>query len=204
MFEPSALHRIANAFVDFPQAKLVYADVDLESQDGSIWPLAFPAFDYERMLEQGYCAYLFAMRYSTAQRALAAGASDLYRLFNSFLDDEIISNANIVHLPGPMATLPQFDKNAAGRTLAAAARAHLGQKGFQAEAAVRADGLLPAVKITRKYDRVSTTVIIPTRNRKHLLKELYRVRSARGRASRRSHCSRRQRLLRSGDSFVSH
>ena len=171
VFEPSALHRIANAFVDFPQAKLVYADVDLESQDGSIWPLAFPAFDYERMLEQGYCAYLFAMRYSTAQRALAAGASDLYRLFNSFLDDEIISNANIVHLPGPMATLPQFDKNAAGRTLAAAARAHLGQKGFQAEAAVRADGLLPAVKITRKYDRVFTAVIIPTRNRKHLLKK---------------------------------
>ena len=29
VFEPSALHRIANAFVDFPQAKLVYADVDL-------------------------------------------------------------------------------------------------------------------------------------------------------------------------------
>ena len=120
----------------FRKRKLVYADVDLQSEDGSIWPLAFPAFDYERMLEQGYCAYLFAMRRGTAERSLAAGASNLYRLFNSVLDDEIISNANIVHLPGPLATLPQFDKNAAGRALAAAARAHLRQKGIRAEAAV--------------------------------------------------------------------
>lgn len=171
VFEPSALHRIAKAFVDFPKAQLVYADVDLQSQDGSIWPLAFPAFDYERMLEQGYCAYLFAVRHGTTQRSPAAGASNLYRLFNSVLDGEIISNANIVHLPGPLATLPQFDKNAAGQTLATAARAHLEQKGVPAEAVVRADGLLPAVKITRKFDRVSTAVIIPTRNRKHLLQK---------------------------------
>ena len=170
VFEPSALHRIAKTFADFPKAQLVYADVDLQSEDGAIWPLAFPAFDYERMLEQGYCAYLFAVRHGTAQRSLAAGASNLYRLFNSVLDDEI-SDANIVHLPGPLATLPQFDKNAAGLALAAAACAHLEQKGVPAEVAVRADGLLPAIKITRTYDRVSTAVIVPTRNRKHLLQK---------------------------------
>ncbi len=170
VFEPSALHRIAKIFVDFPKAQLVYADVDLQSEDGAIWPLAFPAFDYERMLEQGYCAYLFAVRHGTTQRSLAAGASNLYRLFNSVLDDEI-SNVNIVHLPGPLATLPQFDKNAAGAALAAAVLAHLEQKGVAAEAAVHADGLLPAIKITRTYDRVSTAVIIPTRNRKHLLQK---------------------------------
>jgi O-antigen biosynthesis protein len=127
VFEPSALRRLANAFVDFPEAQLVYADVDLQSEDGSIWPLAFPAFDYERMLEQGYCAYLFAMRRGATQRSLAAGASNLYRLFNLLLDDEIISNNNIVHLPGPLATLPQIDKGAAGQALAAAVSAHLRQ-----------------------------------------------------------------------------
>jgi hypothetical protein len=30
--------------------------------EGDIWPLAFSAFDYERFLEQGYCAHLFAPR----------------------------------------------------------------------------------------------------------------------------------------------
>jgi O-antigen biosynthesis protein len=170
MFEPTALHRIANAFIEFPEAQVVYPDVDLRSEDGSIWPLAFPAFDYERMLEQGYCAYLFAMRRGTSQRSLAAGASNLYRLFNFVFDDETISNTNIVHLPGPLATLPQIDKEGAGPALTAATCAHLRKKGVRVQAVFRAEGLLPAVQINRTYDRGSTTVIIPTRNRQHLLR----------------------------------
>ena len=169
-FVPSALQRIASAFAEFPDAQVVYADVDLPSDDGSIWPLAFPAFDYERMLEQGYCAYLFALRRGTAERSLAAGASNLYRLFNSVLDDGTASHANIVHLPGPLATLPQFDKNAAGVALTAAAGAHLQHKGIRAQATFRPAGILPAAKITRAYDRVPTTIVIPTRNRHHLLR----------------------------------
>ncbi len=170
-FVPSALQRIASAFAQFPDAQAVYADVDLSSDDGSIWPLAFPAFDYERMLEQGYCAYLFALRRGTAERSLAAGASNLYRLFNSVLDDGNVSQANIVHLPGPLATLPQFDNNAAGLALSAAASEHLRQKGISAQATFRPAGVLPAVQITRSYDRVPTTIIIPTRNRHQLLRD---------------------------------
>jgi GT2 family glycosyltransferase len=170
LFAPSALRRIASAFVEFPDAQVVYADLDLQSNDGSIWPLAFPSFDYERMLEQGYCSYLFAMRRGTAERSLAAGASNPYRLFNSVLDDATAFHTTIVHLPGPLATLPQFDRNAAGLALSTAASAHLQRKGIRAQATLQPAGILPAVKITRAHDRVATTIIIPSRNRHHLLR----------------------------------
>ncbi len=117
VFAPTALQRIASAFTDFPNAQAVYADLDLPTDDGSVWPLAFPAFDYERMLEQGYCAYLFALRRVAVDRSLEGGASSLYRIFNSILDDGTASHSDIVHLPGPLGTLPEFDKNAAGLAL---------------------------------------------------------------------------------------
>ena len=170
LFAPFALQRIARAFAECPKAEIVYADLDLPSNDGAVWPLALPAFDYERMLEQGYCAYLFAMRRDAAARSLAASASNLYRLFNSVLDDGAVSHANIFHLPGPLATLPQFDRNAAGLALTAATSAHLQHKGIRAQARSRPAGILPAVQITRAHDRVPVTIIIPTRNRQHLLR----------------------------------
>jgi GT2 family glycosyltransferase len=170
LFAPSALQRIASAFAEFKNAQAVYADLDLQSDDGSVWPLAFPAFDYERMLEQGYCAHLFALRRSSAARSLEAGASNLYRLFNSILDDGSASHSDIVHLPGPLATLPAFDKTKAGAALAAAGSAHLQHKGIRVDVAQRPGGALPAVQITRTFERRRTTIIIPTRNRQNLLR----------------------------------
>ena len=103
---PNALQRIGYAFAAFEEAQAVYGDVDVRGDEGSAWPLALSAFDYERMLEQGYCAHLFALRTSTAARCLAAGATDLYRLFNAVLDDENGSGDDIVHLPGSLGLLP--------------------------------------------------------------------------------------------------
>jgi GT2 family glycosyltransferase len=148
----------------------VYADVDFLSDDGSIWPLAFPAFDYERMLEQGYCACLFAVRRVAAERSIATGASNLYRIFNSALEDGNISAANVVHLPGALGTLPPFDKYTASCVLADATGEHLRHKGVQATVTLRHGGVLPAVQITRKCNAASVTVIIPTRNRHDLLR----------------------------------
>jgi GT2 family glycosyltransferase len=170
LFAPFALQRIATAFAEFTDASAVYADVDLQSDDGSVWPLAFPAFDYERMLEQGYCAYLFALRRSAAEQALDHGAANLYRMFNSVLDDSFASAADIVHLPGPLATLPQFDKNAANEALAAASRAHLERKSIDVQIAPHPSGLLPIVRVGRMFHGSRTTIIIPTRNRKNLLR----------------------------------
>lgn len=167
---PTALQRLASAFAEYPEAQLVYGDVDFLSDDGSIWPLAFPVFDYERMLEQGYCACLFAVRRVAAERSIAAGASNLYRIFNSTLDDGTISRANIVHLPGALGTLPRFDKYAAGCVLTVATGEHLRHKGVQATVTLRHGGVLPAVQVSRKRNAASVTVIIPTRNRYDLLR----------------------------------
>jgi GT2 family glycosyltransferase len=169
LFASSALQRIAAAFAQYPNARAVYSDLDLESSDGSLWPLALSAFDYERMLEQGYCAHLFALRLPAAEQALAADPSNLYRVLNSVLDDGSASPTDIVHIPGSLGTLPDFDKSSASAELAAAVSAHLECSGIESEAKPGASGILPAVWIARKHELPSTTIVIPTRNRLHLL-----------------------------------
>jgi GT2 family glycosyltransferase len=169
LFAQSALAQIASAFDEFENAQAVYPDLDLPRGDGSVWPLAFPAFDYERMLEQGYCAHLFALRRSTAERALEGGAANLYRLFNSILDDPSAPYSDIVHLPGALGTLPDFDRAAAGAALAAAGSAHLQQRGVDAQVTPSSGANFPAVRIARTLERPRTTIVIPTRNRLELL-----------------------------------
>jgi O-antigen biosynthesis protein len=171
LFTQSALHRIAAAFTQFPNAQAVYSDLDIEGSDGSVWPLAFSAFDYERMLEQGYCAHLFALRRPAAEQALGAGASNVYRVFNSVLDDSSTSHCDVVHVPGSLGTLPDFDRSSASAALAAATAAHLGCCGTEAQVASAAGDILPAAQIMRKHQRISTTIVIPTRNRLHLLQD---------------------------------
>ena len=138
----NALRRIGHAFSVFDDAQVVYGDLDIRSDDGSVWPLALSAFDYERMLEQGYCAHLFAARSSVVTQALAAGASDLYRLFNSILENEGVSSDSVVHLPGSLGVLPMFDRSAASETLAAASLAHLQARGIEAQATTSSRGHL--------------------------------------------------------------
>jgi O-antigen biosynthesis protein len=171
LLAPPALQRVAAAFAAYESAQAVYGDLDVQGADGTIWPLAFPAFDYERMLEQGYCAHLFALRRAAAERALTTGATDLYRMFNSLLDEKTASCDDIVHLPGALGTLPEFDRNEASVTLAAAGHAHLEHKCIQAQVTPSSGGLFPAARITRNLDRLSATIIIPTRNRRNLLQD---------------------------------
>jgi GT2 family glycosyltransferase len=170
LLEPWAMARIAAGFIRFRGAQALYADVDTQQKDGSAWPLAFPAFDYERMLEQGYCAHFFALPRAAAERALKAGASSLYRLFNSVLDDTA-QRGDIVHLPGTLATLGGFDAKSAGAALAEAGREHLQRKGIRCRTKKASAGAFPAVQIMRQHERLRTTVIIPTRNRQRLLQD---------------------------------
>lgn len=164
----NALQRIGYAFSAFDEAQAVYGDVDVRGDGASAWPLALSAFDYERMLEQGYCAHLFALRSATAARCLAAGATDLYRLFNSVLDENTSSN-DIVHLPGSLGLLPVFDRAAASTTLSDASLAHLQDRGVECQATAIEAGLLPAVHIVRAAETQTVTIVIPTRDRRTLL-----------------------------------
>ncbi|MDX8482952.1 glycosyltransferase [Mesorhizobium sp. VK24D] len=171
LFLPTALQRIVGAFAAIEGARAVYGDFDIRGKDGSVWPMALPAFDYERMLEQGYCAHLFALRSADAIRSLSGGASSLYRLFNSMLDDRSSLNQDIIHLPGALATLPPFDVAAARPALAAASLACLWRRGTEATATPNVAGLFPAVRISRKVASSSATIIVPTRNRADLLED---------------------------------
>ena len=168
-FATNALARIADVFDKFEDADIVYGDVDIIAQDGGRWPLAFPAFDYERMLEQGYCAHLFAMRLITAQRSLARGASNLYRLFNSAFDRGVPKPEHVVHLPGALAIIPPIRISEACETLSAASSRHLTERGIRARVTPGAGASLPAAHVVRPAARGKTTVIIPTRNRLPLL-----------------------------------
>jgi O-antigen biosynthesis protein len=167
----TALERIAATFATFDTARAVYGDLDIVGPDKTIWPMALSAFDYERLLEQGYCGLFFAMSRPAAEQALASGASDLYRLFNSILDDGMIAAKDVVHIPGALAVLTEIDAGLAQRTLATATRTHLDKRGVSAEVRFASNGLMPAVRVMRHVDGSMTTIIIPTRNHRQLLQK---------------------------------
>jgi GT2 family glycosyltransferase len=169
-FAAHSLQRIANAFADFTDADALYSDVEIEREDGTTWPVAFTAFDYERMLEQGYCAHLFALRRRVVDAALKAGASNLYRLFNHALDRYDGSANNVVHIPGSLGVSPTVPVASARSALAAATREHLKVRGIVARIAEGRGTLFPAVRVSRPTPRGSTTVIIPVRDKPELLR----------------------------------
>ncbi|MGJ4927587.1 glycosyltransferase [Bradyrhizobium sp. HKCCYLS2038] len=170
LLAPDALARIAAAFDQHPESVALYGDVDLVAGDGGLWPMAFPAFDYERMLEQGYCAHLFALRTNTARVALVVRPENLYRLFNAAFDVPGPAAALVLHLPGSLGTVERFDVATASQYLAAATRLHLETRGLPATVAVSDGDLFPAVRVRREIERQRTTIVIPTRDRLPLLR----------------------------------
>jgi GT2 family glycosyltransferase len=162
-----ALARIAAAFQSHPEAHALYGDLDFLADDGQLWPIAFPAFDYERMLEQGYCAHLFALRREVAIEALQSVPNNLYRLFNTILDR---CEPQILHLPGSLATLPKLDTKGASSQLAAATSLHLRARGCEATIDTGRGALFPAIRVHRPTPHLKTTVIVPTRDRLSLLR----------------------------------
>jgi O-antigen biosynthesis protein len=170
-FEPNALQRIAGAFLEFDDAVAIYGDVNIVAADGGTWPLAFPAFDYERLLEQGYCAHLFALRRDTAEDLLATSPSNLYRLFNALFDDGPSNTARVIHVPGALATLPSFDRSAASAALRDASALHLKRRNIRATITASSAGVLPATRVQREIPHGRTTIIIPTRDRFTLLRD---------------------------------
>ena len=171
VFEPNALRRILQAFSDLEEAVAVYGDVNVLAANGGVWPLAFPAFDYERLLEQGYCAHLFALRRDIAESLLAASPSNLYRLFNALFDQGPRNAAQVIHLPGALGTLPPFDRSIASAELREATEIHLKRRKIAATITLSSPGVLPAIRLRREQAGGRTTIIIPTRDRLDLLRD---------------------------------
>ncbi len=166
-----ALGRLAEALAHFPEAPLAYCDLALLDGGGRRWPLAFSAFDYERLLEQGYPAFCFAARADHVRSAVSSGVSDLFRLFNFAYDAAGPSGTPAAtHAPGFLATLPALDRPRASATLARATREHLEARKVSVAVEPRGSTLLPAARVRRIEPNGKISVLIPTRNRADLLK----------------------------------
>jgi GT2 family glycosyltransferase len=169
-FHSHALGRLAEALTRFPDAPLAYCDIVVADAEGREWPLAFSAFDYERMLEQGYCAFVFAARAGHVRAALKRGAADLFRLFNAGFDEAGPSGPPAVHAPGFLARLAAADRTRAAATLMRATRDHLEARRVNFVVEPRASDLLPALRAHRIAPTSKVSIIIPTRNRADLLR----------------------------------
>ena len=167
--EPAALERFAEALTSDPDLRLVYGDLAIGSP-GQEAALAFPAFDYERWIEQGYGALLAALPLRYAALAALAGADNLYRLANAQFDDFGRTRAEVVHLPGIVGTLPNIDLSAATGWLEGSTRQHLHMRGMPARVSAMSGSVLPAVRVTRAPTAATVSVIIPTRDRANLLR----------------------------------
>jgi O-antigen biosynthesis protein len=171
-FEAQSLARFADVLFGNPDALLAYGDVAFSTRDGSRWPAFFPAFDYERFLEQGYAASCFALRRDTLMRVIGKQPTNLFRVFNAVLDTggrEALDR--VMHLPGVVATVPLHDLASSRIELAQATKAHLEARGVQATIRTSNSELFPAVRVQRRVRGTpKVSIIVPTRDRVELLK----------------------------------
>ena len=178
IFHPHALGLLASALAAFADSPLVYPDIAIKNDDGKEWPIAFSAFDYERMLEQGLGAFLFAMRVAPAQEAADKGVDNLFRLFNSLVDGLNATERSKlsakgtgfpIHLPGFLACIPELDLGDGSLRLADATEAHLKTIGSSATVKPSFGALLPAARVRRGCRQQKVSILIPTRDRVDLL-----------------------------------
>ncbi len=167
---PRALAALANALRQRPEVDVAYCDLAVRAKDGGEWPIAFPDYDRERALEQGYPALLFAMRREQALRLAKSGAGDLFALFLSAAPLGTASNANPpCHLPEFLAVLPPFDVAEAAQNLARASQERLRVAGVAAVCEPTHSSIFPAVRVRRLRAPGSVSILIPTRDRLDLL-----------------------------------
>ena len=178
LFDASALASLAEALEKFPSAPWAYADFTLTAADGSEWPVAHAAFDYERLLEQGAGALFFAARREFLRAALAAGADSLFRICNFAFDRrrargprQAVPLAIMpVHVPGFLARLPRFDARAMTPALMRAAQAHFDVRQAPARIEAAAGCSFPRLRLARQPASGKVSILIPTRDRVDLLK----------------------------------
>ncbi|MBV9219895.1 MAG: glycosyltransferase family 2 protein [Methylobacteriaceae bacterium] len=169
-FRRGAVNLLAQALEENDQSKVVYPDILLAGGDGLEWPIALSAFDYERVIEQGCGAMLFAIRHAIAALAAEKRVDDIFRLFNLHLDGRPPGEADFLHVPGFAAVVPAFDREDAQMRLGRATAAHLATRGVNGEIWPGAKGALPGVRVRRQVPAGPVSILIPTRNRPDLLK----------------------------------
>ncbi len=168
VFQPQALARLAQALAQFRAAPIAYCDLTFVAPDGGEWPVALPAFDYERLLEQGRGALLFALRMDFAQTPRPAAPPTCSACFN-FRKIGAGENAP-VHTPGFLARLPALDLVSATRLLARATEAHFGRGASRRRSNRALARFCPPCEVKRPTPLGKVTILVPTRDRVDLLR----------------------------------
>src|SRR5262249_35654039 len=151
IFRAECLARFTDVLASNLNALIAYSDIALVGQDGRSWPAFFPAFDYERLLEQGYAASCFALHRDTVLSVMSKQPTTLFRLFNSVLDggsSKVFDR--VTHLPGVSAAVPEASLLRSHDALAQATKAHLEARGIQADIHSSSSALFPAVRVRRR------------------------------------------------------
>jgi GT2 family glycosyltransferase len=170
VLHPRALDALVDALAAHPGAAAAFTDIEVGDASGRVQPLFFGAFDYERMLEQGYAAHCFAVRAEEIIVPRGERKGSLVRLFLALLDKGgPTQGARIVHVPGAFATVPIPGK-AAQKALLAATVSHLAKRRMAAQVVESSGSLLPALRVRRKTGRALVSIVIPTRDRVDLLR----------------------------------
>jgi GT2 family glycosyltransferase len=172
---PGLSDRLRN--VDLASARAVFCDLAVEQADGSLWPLLFSAFDWERLLEQGHAALCFALPESALAAPGASEAASLIDLLLRWLSPDGAAPAygNLWHLPHPGGRVPEAALHGSTGERAQALRAALQRPGlFAAGSRItpgqREGAIFPALHLQRPISDRAVSVIIPTRNQGQMLK----------------------------------
>lgn len=168
-----ALAKLALATEGQAEDCIVYSDSEVLYEDGSLFPLCKPAFDFERLMAQGY-AYDLAAFSPGLLPAFDANASLSSTLIVAGAFARALERRSpILHLPDILATVPS-DAQPSAASLSDAApvlwRAHTGLP----EKTVRVEEIQgvphPAIRICpQPAPDAHVTIIIPTRDRLELL-----------------------------------
>lgn len=156
--------------------QLMLWDLAIEQADEQIFPLLFPAFDLERLLEQGHAALIFALPAEAVVQTAAASLADL--LLSQVLPTGIspLDRAAILHLPHPGGLMHERDlhtsRPAREMALASAVQARVGQSSvlppgshvLPRPAPDKTPTGFPALRLVRPLADRSVSVIVPTRN----------------------------------------
>jgi GT2 family glycosyltransferase len=163
-FSAGALQRLTAALDAAPSADFAYCDIFVEAADGAVIPVAFPAFDYERFLEQGYPAWCFISRAEKIRSLAATGTNSLIDLFFRGLGENLTLERAPRHVPGFLATRPPIDIDATAVSLREALTIHLRSRRQRAKLERREGGLFPAVLLKRLVSADTVTVVVPVHN----------------------------------------
>jgi GT2 family glycosyltransferase len=171
--KPSACPHLAAALlredeVGEPPA-LVIGDFEQAGTDGATVPFFGPAFDYERLLSQGYAAAFFAVRRLPERCGAGDEALCVYDLLFAALEEAARAGRMVAQIPRIMARVPQLGDDSAARLAGAVAR-HLSRIGQAASVGASKGALFPLVHVRRPRPDGEVGIVIPTRDRLDLLR----------------------------------